>query len=523
MYGTSPFGEWIESVCAQFATATSHPLCYAAPGSPLAVASANGRRQEFWFSELTDGIGRAGFLTLGVPNAELGPTAASVQGMAELVAEMVRKYLAASRRLESHSNDLSTLVEISRTVPTHLDLREALDHLQQAVLKLTSFRSTAFFLLDANSRQLVLRAQRHAEPRMIPHPLRSVLQSPADRLALSRGKALLQTDVAKSASQWLPPGMQTGCCLRVKANSGPLGTLWAWDRRTRTPSGRELHVLESIAAQIAAVLEKSVLLQESAVQQRLRKELKVASENQSGVVRSLRPRDRRLGIAYLCTSHQEVGGDLCESIALDEHHTLVAVGDAAGDSIPAALVMSALRGALWTLAARIDVDSPHGIDTARLMQELNAALHSVTPPHQFMSLIVGVIDSSEMTFTYTNAGHPTPIVLHRNSLVPTESHGMLLGVSEDVRYGQSTVRLSPDDLIVMYSDGISEARNERRRMFRTDGIAAAVLANRDESAEVVLSSVMTQLTEHTQTSQSSDDRSLLVARMLSPVESLVGV
>ncbi|MCC7420613.1 MAG: SpoIIE family protein phosphatase [Planctomycetaceae bacterium] len=523
MTGTSPFGEWIESVCAQFGTATGFPLCFAPPGSPLAVATANGRLRDRWCSELTDGLGRAGFLTLGIANVDLGPSAPTVHGMADLVAEMARKYLAASRRLESHSNDLSTLVEISRTVPTHLDLREALDHLLQAVLKLTPFRSTAFFLLDADSRQLVLRSQRHIEPRLVPHPLRNVSQSPPDRLALSRGKALLQVETARSAAEWLPPGTQTGCCLRVKAHSGPLGTLWAWDRRTRTPSGRELHVLESIAAQIAAVLERSVLLQESAVQQRLRKELKVASENQSGVVRSQRPRDRRVGIAYLCTSHYEVGGDLCESIALDEHHTLVAVGDAAGDSIPAALVMSALRGALWTLAARIDVESPHGVDTARLMQELNIALHSVTPPHQFMSLIVGVIDSSDMTFTYTNAGHPTPIVLHRNNLVATESHGMLLGVSEDVRYGQSTIRLSPDDLIVLFSDGISEARNDRRRMFRAEGIAAAVHASREESAEGVLSCVMTHLTEHTQSSHSSDDRSLLVARMLSPVDSLVTV
>lgn len=523
MTGTSPFGEWIESVCAQFTTATGVPLRFAVPGSSLAVAAANGRRPNRWSSELTDGIGRAGFLTLDISNSDLGDSAATVHGMAELVAEMARRYLAASRHLESHSNDLNTLVEISRTLPTHLDLRDALDHLLQAVLKLTPFRSTAFFLLDADSRQLVLRAQRHVEPRLIPHPLRSLSQSPADRLTLARGKALLQLETAPSAAEWLLPGTQTACCLRVKANSGPLGTLWAWDRRTRTPSSRELHVLESIAAQIAAVLERSVLLQESAVQQRLRKELKVASENQSGVVRSLRPRDRRVGIAYLCTSHYEVGGDLCESIALDEHHTLVAIGDAAGDSIPAALVMSALRGALWTLAARIDVDSPHGIDTARLMQELNVALHSVTPPHQFMSLIVGVIDSSEMTFTYTNAGHPTPIVLHRNHLVATESHGMLLGVSEDVRYGQSTIRMSPDDLIVMFSDGISEARNEHRRMFHSDGIAAAVLAGREDSAEGVLSRVMTHLTEHTQTSHSADDRSLLVARMLSPVESLVGV
>lgn len=522
MTGTPQFVEWIESVCARFSEAAGYSLRYAAPGSKDAIAAAGSRLNSRWQAELSDGTGRAGFLFLDVPGRDFDdPQLTSVAAMADVVAEMARRYLAAAKGLETHSSDLRTLVEIGRTVPTHLDLREALDQLLGAALKLTGFRSAAFFLLDDGFDRLVLRAARHSEPRVVPHPIRHLAWSPADRAAFARGKVLLQSEVAPSAAQWLPYDSVTACCLRVRSPAGPLGTLWTWDRRTRTPTGREVHVLESIASQIAAVLERSVLLQESAVQRRLRNELKVASENQSAVVRSQRPPDRRVEIAFLCTSHYEVGGDLCESIALDEHHTLVAVGDAAGDSIPASIVMSAVRGALWTLAANLDVDAPHAIDTATLMRQLNEALHAITPPHQFMSLIVGVIDSSEMTFTYTNAGHPMPILFHRGELTPTESHGMLLGVSEDVRYGQSTTRLSPDDLIVLYSDGLSEARNGHRRMFRTEGVATAVRELRGESAENVLSGVMMRLHAHVEGSHAGDDRSLLVAKMRLSVEALV--
>ena len=132
-----------------------------------------------------------------------------------------------------------------------------------------------------------------------------------------------------------------------------------------------------------------------------------------------RPGDPHVETAGWCRSHQEVGGDLCEIIPLDERRTLVAVGDAAGDSIPASLVMSAVRGSLRTMVSG-PIDDVLATDV--LMRRINLALFAITPAHQFMSLVAGVIDSREGTFTYTNAGHPTPLIVHGGRPVETAVH-----------------------------------------------------------------------------------------------------
>lgn len=498
----------VDAVCQRFAEATGWPLRFAPAGTADADRLDHGDLDDCWRRELHDGTQKLGCLWIEPPEHPWQDSGySSVCQLAELTGDLLSRYLGSSRLLDSRSRELSTFVEISRTVPSFGNVREAIGRLFQAALKLTGFRSVAFFLLNPETGELRLRAQEHLEARSIPRELRKVDRSPPDLMAFRHGKALLRTDVAASASAWLPPDAQMGCCLRVQSHEGPLGTLWVYDRRTRTPSEREIHVLESIAAQMVVVLERSVLLHESAAQQRLQRELKVASENTSMGVQNEPLRDNRLDVAMMCTSHYEVGGDLCEIISLDARRTLFAVGDAAGDSIPAALVISAVRGAL-----RAETVERQDVDTRRLMKRLNRALHSITPAHQFSSMIVGVLDTDRRELRYTNAGHPVPVILHQGELQMAHSHGMLLGVSDEVDYEHSVVPMGPGDLLILYSDGVSEARNLSRRMFRSDGILDAVRPCLNDTADAILGAVVAGLETHIHGSQSADDRTLLVIR-----------
>lgn len=504
---------WLDAVCRQFSEATGWPLRFAAAGTPLArdFEARGVRHESCWSAELGDGLRRLGFLFIELPDDRRSDRSfLGISELAAMVADLAGRYCAASRKLESRSQEVTTLAEIGRTLPNQDNLREAIERLLQAALKLTGYRSAAFFLFNPTSGILRARAEQHSEPRKIPLTSRTLEHSPPDRAALVQGKALLRTDVAASAAHWLPPDCTAACCFRVQSQHGPLGTLWTFDRRTRTPSDREVHVLESIAAQIGAVLERTVLLHESASQQRLQRELKVASENQSFGLPRDSLLDPRVDVAVLCTSHYEVGGDLCEAIPLDARRTLLAVGDAAGDSIPAALVMSLARGALRALAAEIDLDA---VDVGRLVGRLNAVLHDATPSHLFMSLVLGVIDTARGSFTYCNAGHPLPIVVRNGNVEPMKSHGMLLGVSVETDYEQSTLQVGAGDLLVFYSDGISEARGRGKRMFRSEGILDVVRDCEGQSADEVMSTIMSRLQAHLQGAASGDDRTLLVARL----------
>ncbi len=262
------------------------------------------------------------------------------------------------------------------------------------------------------------------------------------------------------------------------------------------------------SAQLTSVFERTVLQHESSTEHRLRQDVRVASEQQCpGLFQNL-PKDIGFETAGFCTSRFELGGDLCEAIAFDEHRTVILLGDACGDSVPAAMVMSAVRGAVHSLVHPKD---DHVLDASFMMERLNKTLHAVTPPHQFMSLVYLVIDTKHRTLTYSNAGHPAPIHLHEGEVRELQSHGVLAGVLESATYGSSTCRLSQDDLLILFTDGITEAMSDRCTLFRSRGIIDTVKDHSHQSAKRILDAVSERLKAHTG-GITDDDRTLAVIR-----------
>lgn len=504
----------IQTLCRRFSNLVGWPVKYAPAESERAAELEQwllAPSDCCWAADVSDGQQRAGYLYIDLPpDSTADRSFLTVCGLAEVFAELLSAVAESRRSVESQTRDLSALAEMSRSPAAEADLFAALDRLLRGVLQLTGFRSAAFFLLQPGGTQLHLRALHALNPLPVPYSQRELRQDAPDFEALTRGSVLLHRDLSPAAARWIPEGAATAVCLPVRTDSGPIGTMWVYDRRRRIPSDRDFHVLESIAAQIAAVLERAVLLQESAVQHRLQRHLQMASEAQTRDINGPVAPDAGFEAAAVCTSRHELGGDLCELIPLDKTRTMVAVGDASGDSVPAAMVMSAVRGALRALA--LD-EGRQPIAPEPTMRRLNRMLHSITLPHQFMSLVCGVLNTAERTFVYTNAGHPNPVLLRNGKASYLESHGLLLGVTADSTYQQSTLPLLPGDVLVLFSDGITEAMNSRQKMFRSDGVVEAIAGDTDRPAQEILQAVLSKLETHAGDSGEGDDRTLLVLKM----------
>ena len=250
-------------------------------------------------------------------------------------------------------------------------------------------------------------------------------------------------------------------------------------------------------------------IQSAIDQAKLNDELRQVSHGQSVMPEEVLA-NPQLDVAVYALSHGELGGDLCELIPIDEHRTVVALGDASGHSIPATLVMSAVRGCVRSLSTN---DLAGVNDTATIVRQINVALHGMTASHLFMSLLYGVLNTKTGTFTYTNAGHPTPVLFHGGDIRLLESHGLLLGVVPDADYKQSVVHLSPSDLLIAYTDGITEARSRVKKMFRSDGLISAVDVQHATSAQQVLHDILSGFDDHTAGNEQDDDRTLLVVRV----------
>ncbi len=171
------------------------------------------------------------------------------------------------------------------------------------------------------------------------------------------------------------------------------------------------------------------------------------------------------------------------------------------------MVMAVARGALQALLhdAHANLCAP-----GEMIRRINRTLCSLTGAEQFMSVVTGVIDRHAGTLTYSNAGHPPPWLLRRGERIPLKSHGMLCGILAEAVYGQSTVNLEPGDLIVLFTDGLSEALSPQRQLFRADGILNALGAGPWESADAAADAIWQRMTEHVGHADPTDDQTLLV-------------
>lgn len=498
--------EWIEGLCAEFSEATGWVLKFI-PDRGLDQDGFDRRELDWcWHEEITDGARRLGALHLDLPGLKNVSLAfESAHRLAGLLARQINLQLLTQRQLHNQSAEIGALIGDQAAVAD--DFRMRIQALMRASVCLPGFLGAALFVLEPDGRTLRFRMAHQLQESSIPARRRTLASTAPDVQALQSGWCSL-TPETEYAALYLPADMQLGLCVPVRNESGPVGTLWLYDRRQHALGDRDRALITGLARQMADAFERLVLLRSQETTQRLTRELDVVAsvaEDFCDVHESFPGCE----IAVRSRSHHEVGGDLCELIRLDEHRTAVIIGDGSGDSIPAAMVMTATRGALHSLLEhdRDSISQPEAI-----VASINRALLRVTAVHQFISMIVGVMDSRDRSFIFTNAGHPPGLHIRQRNISPLESHGMLVGVVDVADYTSQRLDLETDDLLIMFSDGITEARDHTRTMFRDAGVVEALGDDPNGSAGQVLERIWSSFESHTG-GQNLDDRTLVVIRV----------
>ncbi len=481
-----------------------------------------------WESSIRKGTQSLGKLCVRVDECEsLQPSFLDACQLADTLSRMAADYTQLKESLQGiqHGEDVSGPFEEAQQV--NLLVEQTL----KTAVKLTGYRGAAFFLLDENGTTLRLKHYCHQGLEELPNVERDIRTAPYDREAFLEGASFFLNPSMQDID-WLPNFVTTGVCFRVATADGAVGTLWFFDRRARTSNDRDYHVLQSISVQLGTILDRVILFRQSASHRRMKTELRLASVTQPAKLLEYVSPGQTIECYGRCLSQYDVGGDLCELIPLSQRHLIVVVGDASGNSIPAAMVMTAVRGAVYALVSELthsllsqqqDKTQPDlSIDEkmvlfkpAHFMENLNRMLVNLTDAHQFMSCICGLFDLEKMTFTFCNAGHPSPIHLSNNSLNYLPSHGLLLGIDDEIKYRQDSIKLMPDDVLVLYTDGISEAMSRStHRLFRQDGIAAAAKLTMEQNAERIFHSIWNRMLAHSAGNHESDDATALVIKML---------
>jgi serine phosphatase RsbU (regulator of sigma subunit) len=239
---------------------------------------------------------------------------------------------------------------------------------------------------------------------------------------------------------------------------------------------------------------------------RMADELRLASN----VQRSLLPaplQHGRLEIAREFMPFREIGGDYYDFMELGPDRLAVAIGDVMGKGVPAALMAANLKA---TVRAQIQ-----GGDTSpeEVTRRVNRLFWDVTPHGLFCSLFFAVFDLARGALEYVNAGHHYPFLVRRDgTTLDLVEGGTVLGLSEDSAYCGGSVRLEPDDLVVFYSDGLTDRGNAEGELFGVERLKEAALRSRGDAARITLYSVLGDLQGWSSGTPAEDDTTLIVAK-----------
>lgn len=236
-------------------------------------------------------------------------------------------------------------------------------------------------------------------------------------------------------------------------------------------------------------------------------ELSIAREIQLSFLPETVPNIRGYDVAPVSLPAREVGGDFYDIIVpISQDKIGILIADVSGKGVPAALFMALSRtitraNATWHKSA------------VSVINETNTMICADARSGMFVTLFFGVLHPDQRTLTYVNAGHNPPALYRtdgtREELTLT---GPALGIMDDARYTQNVVILNDGDILVMYTDGVTEAVNETNEEFGTDRLDAVVRASQAKTAEEIRDDIMQAITRHSCGQDQFDDITIIVMK-----------
>lgn len=317
--------------------------------------------------------------------------------------------------------------------------------------------------------------------------------------------------MADRAERQMIDELKAEVLLPIPGREKLMGVMALGAKRSEAAYSRsDLHLLQTVASQAGLALEVSELAhslaQEAAQRERTQREVEIAREVQQRLFPQEMPVLPGVSLAGFCRPALGVGGDYYDVFALNDGRVGLAIGDVSGKGISAALLMASLRASLrgLTLAGNIDF--------GRLMEQMNWLVYEASEAHRYATFFFGAYDPKTRVLECVNAGHNPPLVMRGAEAMFIEAGGPVVGLLPAAEYCAERVPLEAGDVLVLYTDGISEAMTAQEEEWGEDRLVKAVRAAEGCPAAEVLRVIFEENDGFTAGAKQHDDMTLLVLK-----------
>jgi phosphoserine phosphatase RsbU/P len=410
---------------------------------------------------------------------------------------------------DKQSDLLALISKVGVTLLASATLHETLEQIAALVFEAVPADRCLIMMRDEESHELKVSVARLRDRKGQVGEIR-VSRTIMDEVVV-KGKSVLTSDVQHDprfmSSTTTLQGIHSVLAVPLGVGEKVFGIIYA---DSPLAEGRftedHLKVLTTLASVAAIRVENARLLEEQIDRQRLEHELQLASEIQQRFQPTAPPQVPGYELQGISFSCYEIGGDYYDFIEREDGRLIITLGDVSGKGTAAALLMSSLHAAVHAQAASND----SLVDT---ISAVNRYLADNIPSNRFVTLFYAELNPTTGMLSFLNAGHNPPLIVHQAGTVEQLSSGGLpLGIKRDAVFRQGRTQLYPGDVLVIYSDGVSEAGNPQGEEFGTKRLSDVVMGNLEASAAGIRDRIEAALTKFAEGTAAADDITLVIVK-----------
>jgi phosphoserine phosphatase RsbU/P len=426
---------------------------------------------------------------------------------ARLLAEWCRR----EARVTAATQEATLIGDVAEMLTGRLELDAVLDRIVADTARVMHCEYCSLRLYDPKTNELRIKAVWGLSKRYIGKGAIIRTESSIDDEALT-GRLVYVEDAANDARVQYPDEMRReGITSFLTAGliyrGQPIGVLRVYTNRRQRFRRNQRHLLRAVAHQAAMAIVHGQMIQERLRSAETERQLEVASDLQARMMRIPAPERPGLITARVYQPSSRLGGDFCDIFTLCDGRLTAVVADVVGKGIPASLLSSAIRGALYATAQSCD-------DLGELLNRLNRQVCGETLPSEFVTLLVIAVDVEKKLLGLASAGHEPLLLLRESEVRAFGQGGMVLGIDPAESYHEHRLEIQAGDTLLLYTDGLVEAMNFSGEQFGRERISAAFREYAKLTIDQMLQSILWDLRRFVGLAEQSDDVTMVGLKIL---------
>ncbi|MBB5021006.1 SpoIIE family protein phosphatase [Desulfurispira natronophila] len=415
----------------------------------------------------------------------------------------------------SSREQLSVLYEAAREVASGDDTQSILDNVLRLLQNQFRFDLCVIRMLDEDKMALIVQSQVGMSSEHLGKSERNLgLDTYIGSAFISNAPVVVNDtdtlDKPGTAQLIRDEGIVSFAHVPINVEGEPTGVLSVFSRSSRGIFTEEfMELFQNIAGQIGIAWRNARQTRKLIEVSEQQRELQIARSIQIGLLPSDVPDISDISLAGTCIPAHQVGGDYYDYLSYNNKELDLVIGDVSGHNIGAALIMAQTRTFIQSRAH--DRRSAH-----EMLDELNRFLYSdLVKAELFITMFYAQYCSLSKNLTYSSAGHNPPLLLRSNKqyIEKLDADGLILGIEKEVEFEERSTQLRPGDVLLLYTDGITEAESRHREFFGEERLHQLLLEYQDLSPQQIIDYILDQVRLFTGTFHFRDDISLIVMKV----------